>query len=418
MAKITTERAKRAQRALLITFFTQGIAGTTIIPRVPELIDQIGVSFVAWGAIIGFSGLGSLLPLIFTNRLVAKYGTQRVIRVSTFGVIAAIALMPWITNPGLFFLLMMLQAFSFSTFNISLNAQAVMFQKKLGKVLLAKFHGAWSIGAMSSVAVSGILAGFMPLTLHLSIVAVALFAAFSYGNGGLLKADEDGHKADAERQVKVSWLKSPAFLWVLSLGLFAGMWPELVVMDWSAVFAKQVLGVGKTAGAIPYVVFVGAMIVVRLSISRITKKVHISTLSKWGGIIGSITMMAGVLLSSSLAATDQTLAVVALCTLWAISGLGMGSMVPSFYSAAGHVKGLSTAQALSRMSLANALMIMGAKYIMGALAQVDLITAMIFPVASFFIAGVISGIVAKTSKQNEAAANAFPPTGPISVVVE
>ncbi len=43
------------------TFFVQGVSNTMMIPRVPELIDQIGVAFTTWGLIIGLAGLGSLL---------------------------------------------------------------------------------------------------------------------------------------------------------------------------------------------------------------------------------------------------------------------------------------------------------------------------------------------------------------------
>ena len=60
------KRLKSAKLALFVIFFTQAFAAITTLPRIPELIDQIGVNFAEWGAIIGFAGLGSLLPLVFT----------------------------------------------------------------------------------------------------------------------------------------------------------------------------------------------------------------------------------------------------------------------------------------------------------------------------------------------------------------
>ena len=54
---------------------------------------------------------------------------------------------------------------------------------------------------------------------------------------------------------------------------------------------------------------------------------------------------------------------------------------------------------------------------MGALAQgIGLVLAFILPVALMFIAGILAGRVAKTSKHKEAMNNAFPLTGPITVV--
>ena len=74
-------------------------------------------------------------------------------------------------------------------------------------------------------------------------------------------------------------------------------------------------------------------------------------------------------------------------------------MVPGFFSAAGNVEGLSTAQALSRMLLLNTIVVIFAKMLMGSLIDASsLPLAMIFPIATFAIAGVIAGIVANKHK--------------------
>jgi hypothetical protein len=93
-------------------------------------------------------------------------------------------------------------------------------------------------------------------------------------------------------------------------------------------------------------------------------------------------------------------------------------MVPGFYSATGHIEGLSTAQALSRMALFNYTVIIFAKMFMGSLIDASsLPLAMIFPIVMFAIASVISGFVAKnhsTDKQSETLA--YPPTSPITEI--
>jgi MFS family permease len=148
-------------------------------------------------------------------------------------------------------------------------------------------------------------------------------------------------------------------------------------------------------------------------------------MSQWGGLIGSVMMAIGVFWSSSIVnnsdapLTDRVDAALTVqVVFFALAGLGIASMVPSFYSAAGDIRGLTTAQALSRMSLANALMMMLAKVIMGALAEgPGLEAAFVFPLASFLAAGIIAGVVVKKSKRLRAEnASAYPPTGPISSI--
>jgi hypothetical protein len=259
----------------------------------------------------------------------------------------------------------------------------------------------------------------MSLAMHFLVIGGICIVALFYTTRYMLTPDEVGKSDDRKFTKKVSFFKTPKQVWLLTAGLFAGMFPEICFMDWSAVFAKDEIGVNASLGAMPYTVFGIAMIIGRLSISRLTKKYHISELSKWGGIFGSVALGLGVLLGPLLASSDQILGLIVLTTLWGISGLGMAPMVPSFFSGAGYVKGLNTAQALARMTLVNSIVMMGAKVLMGGIAQgVDLQVAFIFPTAMMFIAGFIAHFVAKRAKRAEAVANAFPLTGPIAIIKE
>jgi MFS family permease len=397
---LSEQRLKRARLALFVIFFTQGITSITTLPRIPELIGQIDVNFAAWGAIMGFGGLGALVPLVFTNRLVARFGTSPIINASALATVLALISQAWVTSPFLFFLIVFFQSFSLSTFNIALNSQAVMLQNQLGRVIIGSFHGAWSIGAAVSAALSGWLAGFMPLWLHLLIVPIACGVLFLWAGSQLLKPSEDGHASEGSRDRGVSWLKTPKHIWILSLGLFAGMFPELVIMDWTAVFSRDVLRVDATLGAIPYTVFVTAMIIGRFASAPLTKRIHFSTMSAVGGFVGSAAMALGTFVPAAMAATDPIGALWTQAVFYAVAGLGIASMVPSFYTAAGEVSGLSLAQALSRMSLANALFAIVAKTLMGGLVEVGgLVSAMIFPLTTFVAAGAISVYVSRHSRR-------------------
>lgn len=417
MASLSAAKAKTAQRALTIMFFVQGFAATTFVPRIPELIEQLQVNFVTWGTVIGLSGLGSLLPLIFTNQLVARLGTRPVIRVSAALIALMVIAIPWATNIWVFFALQAFQTMAFSAYNISINAASVMLQKKMKRTIVGTMHAGWSIGAALSAAVSGILLTVLPFTLHMGLTGFALLLAFHLAGRELLAPAEDGHSSEVARQQKVSWLKTPGFVWMLTAGLFAGVWPEVVMIDWSALFSKSVMNLNPTLSAVPYTAFTIAMIMGRLSINRVTKKFHISDMAKWGGIVGSILIFAGIFLGPLIAQSNSTLGLVALCVLWGVAGLGVGPQVPSVFTAGGNVMGLTTAQALSRMSMINMFLMLGAKFVMGALAQQNLQAAFLFPATTLMIAGIIAGFVVKRAKRNEKEMlSAFPPTAPIVVV--
>lgn len=414
MAGISAKRAKTAQTALLAIFFTQGFAAMSTLPRIPEILQQIHVVFAEWGLIIGLSGIGSLLPLAFTNKLVSRFGTSIVIRLSALGITLTLFSIPWITNSALMFFVYLAQALMFSTFNIALNAQAVAFQKKLGRVLLGTLHGAWSVGAALTTTFTGWLISFaLDFKIQMVIVPVFCLVVFQIAGSKLLTFEEERSGADSKPGKKVSWLKSPTYLWLLAIGLFAGMWPELVVMDWSSLFVRKIYGNEYTSLAgVPYAVLGAAMVIGRFSIASLTKRYHLATLAKWGGIFGSIAMGIGVL--GSLIPGGFVIQ----CIFFGLAGFGLAPQVPSSYSAAGNVRGLSTAQALSRISLVNALVVMIAKVFMGGLAQgFGLQWAFVFPITMYFIAGLVSSVVANHSKRQASEdATAYPPTGPISSI--
>jgi MFS family permease len=411
-------RSRQAQVGLLATFFTQGVISTVMIPRIPELIDQIGVNFTAWGAIIGFAGLGSLIGLMFANRFIVRFSSRNVLRVTTVIASLLIIALPFVTSPWLFFVIQAVMTFVGSCLNIALNSQAVVLQKLLNRTIIGRFHAAWSIGAASSAAVSAVLASFMPLWLHFALIPGLAAILFVFSTASSLTPEEVGKANERKTAKKTSFLNSPKELWLLAAGLFAGVFPEICIMDWSAVFSKKALLLNAGLGAVPYTVFVGAMIVSRLSIGRLTKTRNINELSKWGGLFGSVAMGLGVVLGPLLSQTSPVAGLVVISIFWLIAGLGLGPMAPSFFGAAGGVKGLTTPQALARMSLTNSVLIMGAKVVMGAIAQdANLTVAFLFPTAMMFGAGLIAARVAKRSVKTPGFVDdAFPMTGPIGII--
>jgi predicted MFS family arabinose efflux permease len=399
---ISDSRAKTAQLALMLSFFTQGVAALSWMPRIPEFIDNLQVSKELWGVIIGFGGAGAIIPLIFTSRLVLRFGTTPLIKYSSYAVVAILLAMPYPTQWWLFLTLHFMLSFAINVFNIALNSQAVMFQKRVNKVLLGSFHGSWSVGAASSAAVSGVIASFTPLKLQMFLMPVICLVLFIWAGRHMLQpAESDSVDRDLPTE-RISWLKTPSFLWLLAIGAFLGMWPELVLMDWSSVYGKEVLNLDASRAAWPYTIFVIAMIVGRFSIARLTEKYNVARLSQIGGMFGSVALAIAIFASAGLAESNQDLALLVLCVFFAIAGLGISSMVPGFMSAAGNVEGLSTAQALSRLLLFNTVVIIFAKIIMGSLIDASsLPLAMIFPIVTFAIAGVISGVVAKRHQRIE-----------------
>jgi MFS family permease len=404
-------------RATAIISFLQGMTATALIPRVPDLISQLGLNFAQWGTLLGFITLASLLPLVFTNKLVMRFGTRTMISVSGVIFAAANLFIPWCVSPWMFAVVAVSQTLAGSAFNIALQSSAVILQKKLRRSVMGIVHAAWSGGATISAGLSGALVAVMDFKVQFGLSAILISIAMFAMSRFLFDKENDGRLSEQKHAKKTSWLKTPGYVWLLTIGFFTGVWCEAVMIDWSAVFSKQVLGISVTEAAIAYTCFSGSMIIGRLSIDRITRYIHISQMSIYGAVIGVFGILGGVMLGPGLIDQNPLVGLLTVCFFWILAGLGSAALVPSFFSAAGHVKGLSTAQALSRMSFINTLILMAGKSAFGLIAEQDLQIAMLTPAITFVVVGLVSAVVVKTAKRREKEmVEAFPITGVIPII--
>lgn len=418
--KLSPQRAKQADLGMSLIFVAQAFMAISWLPRIPEVIKQIGVDFSQWGLIIGVSGLGSLLPLMITHRVIARFGSGLVIRVSAWAQALLFCTFPFIHFGWLFFLVNFILSFTGSFMGIAMNGQGVQLQKLLKRTILPKFHGAWSIGAAASSALSGIFSTFLPLAIHLPLVTLTCGAVMHVATKmGLQRSEEQHGDSHVVSPKKVPFFRSPGYLWLLMLGVFCSVYPEISIMDWGAVFGKDVLKQTAGLNTIPYTVFVTCMILGRLSIGRLSKKWHVSQISRVSALVGFVGLGTGAFLGGYIAQTNTALALVVTSIAWAFAGLGLAPLVPSFFGAAGSVPGLTTPQALSRMALINTVNFMLAKIFMGALAEnINLVAAYVFPTALLLVSSLMSGVVVRRARREDTLVNAFPATGALTVIDE
>jgi hypothetical protein len=307
-----------------------------------------------------------------------------------------------------------------SCFNVSINSQSVILQNAIKKVIIGSFHGTWAIGAMVSAAIAGFLTTQVSIHAHFLAIGLLTAVAFLVSSNYLLSQDESQQAERHVKSVRVPLWKTPGAVWLLAAGFFVAVAPELALIDWSAIYNRDALGISDPGlGSIPYTCFMIFMIVGRLSLGRLTKIWHMSEVATVGGILGFLGLGSSVLFADSIASLGQTGAVIAGSSCWALAGLGMSSLVPSFFSASGHVRGLDTATVMARMSLAQTFMIIGAKVAIGAVAQnADIRIAFIIPALLVLACAFIARILAKASKQQPDSQDGFPITMPISVIAE
>jgi len=430
-AMLSVTRAKRAMVGLTGIFFIQGFMAISWLPRIPEIIENLNVQFATWGAIVGIGGLGGMLPLLFTNQLINRFGSRPLIQWSLLLGGLAIASYGFLHSPWIFFLALLTQNLSFGVFGQTINSHSVVFQNRLGRVILGRFHGAWSMGAATSSLLAGSLSGLVPLDWYLVVVISLAVVIALVATSQMLGPAEDGHDQERQRSEPVPILKTPGYVLVLALGLFCAVMPEATIGDWGAILAHKAWHLPASLQGLPYTLFGFAMIVSRLSIGRLTKRRNLSRVAQLAAIGGAVAATLAVALGTYLSGIDPILAIAVSGIFWVVYGLATGPQVPAYFSIAGSVPGMSTAQVMARMSLVNTLIILVIKILMGAVAQgIGVPFVFVMSILGFIGAAVISGYVNRRNKALQAAGaqaaeaagdervEAFPITSPIAVIDE
>jgi hypothetical protein len=346
-----------------------------------------------------------------------RFGPRTLIRYGNYLSAIFLVLLGLTSNPFIWFFLNMGFNFFISILGVSVNSHSVLLQKQIKKNVIARFHAGWSVGAVAAAMTGGLSTLVLDLEQYLIIVAVMNVIVFEFALRWLLSPTEDGHLEERAGVVKRKFFHIPVQLVWLALGIIGIVFPEVAVIDWAAVFARDILNVELALRSLPFAAFMIGMIVGRLSMTSLAEKYHPNLIASRGAFLaaGVLALAAG--LAPLLADTSSTLALVTTMLLWLIAGLGLAPGAPTFLSAAGHIPGVSTAWAVSRLSLMSAIMQVMAKTLMGALAEgVGLSLAFFFPVALAVASGFIAHQFAQRAKQTELD-SVSPPTSPMPVIV-
>ncbi|MEY3560908.1 MAG: hypothetical protein RL068_60, partial [Actinomycetota bacterium] len=385
---------------------------------VPEFIDRLDVSFAQWGTIIGFGVVGAIAPLTFVSRLIMRFGPRTVIRYGHYFALLSLISLGLTSEPVIWFVLNLLFNFFTSLTGVAVNSHAVMLQKQIKKSVIGRFHAGWSIGAVAAAGTGGLSTVFLQLEQYLVIVAIVNFLVFEFALRWLLSADEDGHLVEKAQVVKRKFYQVPAQLVLLTIGSFGAVYPEVAIIDWAAVYARDVIGVDLALRSLPFAAFMVGMIIGRLSISKLAERFHPHLLASRGALFAAIVLSISALSIPFISDLNQLAGLALTMLLWLLVGLGLSGGSPIFTAAAGHIPGVSTAWAVSRLSLMSSIMSIMSKTTMGALVEgVGLSWALFFPVVLALISSYIALGFAQRAKQ-EQLDQVAPITGQMPVISE
>jgi MFS family permease len=329
---------KQARWAIAAMFFANGMVAGAWAPQIPLLLPRHNITETTLGLLILFLGIGAVGSMLTAGRLIARFGTTQVLRTFAFALMPALPLVVLAPNLPLLALTMALLGAFLGTMDVSMNANAVEVEQRMGRAIMSSLHGFWSLGGFFGAGIGGwivaqygamteaLLAGALGLTLVLAAMPRILQATAHH--------TAQGAQRDALFPRDLS-------LWLLGVMALLSMVPEGSVMDWGAIYLQKELGAGQAASTLGFAAFMGTMAIMRFAGDRVRNRFGAVATLRASGLIGAVGLGAAAFAPSPAFAFAG----------FALAGIGVANMIPIIFSAAGNHPGLSAGTAIAAVTM-------------------------------------------------------------------
>jgi len=389
-------------KTLIKLFFLFGFGIMSWAPRFPDIKAQLGITNGQFGSILSIGNIGGFISLLLVGHAVHKYGTYKVLMASTILLYLSFSLIVVVKSTLIFAFLIFTVGFAVSAFHIAVNSQAFDSQNRMTKPIIVKLHGVWTAGAVSTGLLSGILINYLSaqaqlISIFLIIFLLKIFFISQLRPRLLMPNAEDNHFSIKEM------FTGMRFDGLIAGGMIGAMYLEIAIGDWSNIFSREYLGIKGGLITIPYVLFMSAMIVGRLGISRILRRMPINKAANYGSVIGGAVFMAGVLISIAFRDTHPYTAFIIFSLCSFVGGLGTSFVVPSFFNAATARSALPSSVVIGHIGLINNFLLFSGKWIFAWTAQfTSLAVALLIPAIMaisipLFSRALVSGKIEKSA---------------------
>ncbi|RPD48542.1 MFS transporter [Hymenobacter sediminis] len=329
-------RSRRTHRiAVGVSFLLQGLCFSTWAARIPTVQQQLGLSDTELGGVLLAVPVGSMASLPLSGWLVARYGSRLLTVLGLLLYASFLPLLGLATSVPLLLGALVLFGLASNMANISINTQAVGVEGLYGKSIMASFHGLWSLAGFAGAAIGSFMIAhhIAPLPHFLLMAAVVI--------GGVLVARPYLLPADAPREADAPIFVLPdKSLLLLGVLAFCSLLCEGTMFDWSGVYFRKVIQADNDLVGVGFAAFMSTMAAGRFVADWFTDRFGRRRTLVLSGLLEAIGLALAVGFPSLIPATLGFMLV----------GLGVSSVVPLVYGAAGRSKTMSPGVALAAVS--------------------------------------------------------------------
>ena len=304
-----------------------------LAPRLPDIKANLDISTTYFGFLMSSGSIGALLAHVTMGHIVHRLGVYKVLIVSATVTYFTVGILIELKNAEIYLLVNIICGFAWASYHIAINAQALHRQAETGVQIIPMLHGLWSAGAVTTAFIALLISSTVSQNWHIYPLIITVYLlklrAINRSRPLLLQGNEI---TEADEVVPFRrMISSISIDWVVSLGFLCALMLEVSIGDWATILARQEFEVSKSVAVIPYFLFMGAMIIGRLSYHRFKGQRSDKEIVQPFAVTGGTIFLTALGLSLQLRDFNMTLAFSIFCLGFFLCGIGISFIGPLFF---------------------------------------------------------------------------------------
>lgn len=301
---------------LAAVFGVNGALYGSLLPRFPQIADQLGASAGEFGLGLVGIGLGGTLGAFVATRAVAVLGGPlRTLRLAGAGLLLSGTAASAAPSLPTFSVSLIALGLCDGLTDPAMNQVAVGLRQRIGSSVMGRMHAAGSAATLGATAVgAGAAAAGVPVAQHVAVAATVLLVIQFLAIRSLRQVEtrtkpngpvdepavRDRDRATQRLSVVVSnaWRRRRWWLLVLVAGLAAVM-VELPAQEWSGLLLARELSASPFVAGLGALVAVGGVLVGRLPLDHAVDRLGWRRVSVISGVLCVVGTVAGLVLGAA-----------------------------------------------------------------------------------------------------------------------
>ncbi|MFZ4816855.1 MAG: MFS transporter [Phototrophicaceae bacterium] len=324
----------RSRAAIAGLFFVNGMMFALWASRIPQVQLRLALNDQALGIILLGISAGVLTALPLASGFIGRFSSRRVAMLTALLYPAMLLIVPFTQTAFALWIALFGFGMVMSTMDVAMNAQGSGLERQSGRQIMSSFHGMWSIGFLSG----GFLGSRMiawDFSLLQSILVGAVIAWIIVIPSLLALIAVDGEQDQANRSAPFSL--PPRGIWMLGVVAFCSAVGEGAMADWTGVYMRDIVQAPPAQWSYGLIAYSALMSIGRFLGDWVASRLGAVNVVRAGGVLASAGLLLAIVLPT----------LVPVLIGFALVGIGVATVIPLAFSAAGNRPGVNPSQGIA-----------------------------------------------------------------------